>query len=539
METVQWLLRKGTRALDKQAYWKPKWERISFLCDPRYYGKIIGMPAVAQNYTGAYKYADTLRQGCKRWADAVAGLTTPENEKWQRFAFKGADNYETSEFLDYLTDRVFARRYAMGSNFSFANTEGLRMLCIYGFSVMRAYRWRGGMRYKTYRLTDWAIDQNVDDEVDFYVKSAELNDEDLYATFGESARPYLTFDDRGEKKTKITQIIMRNPQYIRGGVFAENKEWAQFSIAKEKEIFDVQYSDLCDMITQKFETSPNSNDPYSLSPAMYAAATQETLNEMIRMCLKAANNQVAPVYLGHKANIDFLRFRPENYVGGMLDAQGNPLVKPMTLSGGIPFTMEWISYFQQQIEKELGLDLFVLFANNEKQMTATEIQQVARERSILQNGFIALRQSQFLEKEAQLNVYNGMLDDAFGDAPADIAEAIRNNGLEMAIQYDNEISRRMRMGELEANNMIIQQAGALAGIGKQQVLDRINEDNMLKDTRDILGAKTNVLKSDEEMAEIQKAKAEQARAEQEAQLALQAAQFQLEQQKAGVAQGLI
>lgn len=534
-DKISYCERLGKAAKDKQTYWKPHWERVAFLCDPRYYGKVMSQPAIAQNYVGRYKYADTLMIACDRWAQAVAGLTTPETEKWQKFTFVGDTNYETAAWLDFLTDRVFARRYAMGSNFSEANYEALKLLCVYGFAVMGITRENGGIKYKTYRLTDWAIDQDNSDQINvFFNDTFEYNDADLFKRFGEAARPFFKYDEC-KSRQKVKTLVGENYYYIKGSPFKNRKRWFSLSWIDDK-IIEEKFFDLCPLVCQRYEISPNQNDPYSLSPAMYASAAQQTLNDMIRMCLKAANNKVSPVYLGYKDNIDLSRFRPDSYIPHAMTAEGRPVVQPMALSGDIPFTTEWINYFQQQIEKALGLDLFVLFANKEKTMTATEIMQVARERAVLQNIFISKRQSQFLEKEAELNVYYGLQDNAFGDVPPEVLDMLQNKGVEMTIQYDNEISRRMRMSEIEANNLLIQTAGALANIGQQQVIDRINGDDMLKDTREILGARVQSLKSDEQVAQLAKAKQRQENAQTQAAMAAEAARLQLETAKAGLTQ---
>jgi len=119
--------------------------------------------------------------------------------------------------------------------------------------------------------------------------------------------------------------------------------------------------------------------------------------------------------------------------------------------------------------------------------------------------------------------------------PEDVLDMLQNKGVEMTILYDNEITRRIRGNEIEANNILIQTAGALANIGQQQVIDRINGDEMLKAVREITGAKTKVLKSDDETLALQKAKREQENAQAQAQMAAEAAKLQLESAKAGMA----
>lgn len=533
MEKIKYCERLYNIAQEKQSYWKPHWERIAFLCDPRYYGKIMAKPAAAQNYIGRFKYADTLMNACNQWANAVAGLTTPENEKWQKFTFAGEQDYETQAWLDFLTDRVFARRYAMGADFSDQNFEALKNLCVYGFSVMGVFRRPGGIKYKTYSLTDWAIDADAEGETSRLAGEKEMDDADLFKAFGEAARPLLKYDG-GQSKHKVRTVFAKNNYFIKDSPFKEHKKYFCLSWCGEH-ILEEKFFDLSPFIVQKYENSQNANDPYCVSPAMYASSAQQVLNDMVRICLKAANGKASPVYLGYKDNIDLSRFRPDSYVPGAISAEGKPYVQPMALAGDIPFTVEWINYFQTQIEKALGLDVFLTFLNNEKKTTATEVGQMAREKAVLQNIFISKRQTQFLEKEAELNVYYGLLDGDFGTVPDGVMDMLQNKGVEMTILYDNEITRRMRMNEIEANNILIQTAGALANIGQQQAIDRINGDEMLKAVREIMGAKTLALKSDEQVAELQKARAEQENAQARAQMAAEAAKLQLESAKAGMA----
>ncbi len=518
---------------DKRRPWETWWERIAYLVDPRYYSKISGgYAAPGQIYTGRKKYDNTLAVGMMRWASAIEGLTTPRNEIWQNLRFtEGADGYDSRVWADKTRDKLFARRYQSGSGFSRANYQALWIMGVYGTSVMGMFkRPGGGLRYHTYHPNDWFLDVNAEGEVDTFMRCFEADDRRLLQIFGPRAKEAFSNDDLKTKHRVITAVLP-NDYFIPGAAFKENFKYCVFSWVEDKNIvLQNDFLHVCPLICQRYEPMPNLNDPYAMSLAMLASSEQATLNEMVRMCLRAADNQTSPVILGYKDNVDVKRFRPNNYVPGALNEDGKPLVQPFSVGGNQPFTLEWIRQYKQNISDFLGLDLFMMLASKNKQMTAEEVRHLAQEQAVMLGPLNASRETQFMEKETNINLQYGFEDGVFDELPQSVLEAASQGRGNVVVEYDNPINRAQKMAQINGTMQIISTAGMLEPIDPH-VKKRVNADKILQNTRDILGVDTDVLFSDEEVRAMDEAEARAAQEQAQAAQMLQAAQLAQQQQQ--------
>lgn len=512
---------------DKRRPWERWWDKIAFLTDPRYYGKLDGRySAPGQISIGRKKYDNTLTVGMMRWASAIEGLTTPRNETWHNLRFTdGADGYDSRVWADRTRDKLFARRYAAGSGFSRANYTALWIMGVYGTSVMGVFKRPGArVRYHAYHPTDWFLDVNAEGNVDTFMREFEADDRQLFQIFGSRAKEAFSYDNL-KTKHKVVTAVIPNDYYIPGAPFQENFKYNVFSWIKDKDtVLQNSFMHVCPLICQRYEPLPNLNDPYAMSLAMLAACDQNTLNEMVRMCLRSADNQTSPVILGYQDNVDVKRFRPNTYVPGTLNEEGKPLVQPFNLGGNQPFTLEWIRAYKESISQFLGLDLFMMLASKNKQMTAEEVRHLAQEQGIMLGPLAASRESQFSEPEIEINLQYGFEDGAFDPLPETVLRAVKNGTGNMVVEYDNPINRSQKMAQINGTMQLISTAGMLDPIDPH-VKKRINADRILQNTRDILGVDTEVLLSDEEVKALDEAEA--AAAQQSAQAAgmLEAAQI--------------
>lgn len=511
---------------DKRRPWEQWWNQIAFLTDPRYYGKVDGRYNTPGQFSiGRKKYDNTLAVGMMRWTSAIEGLTTPRNETWHNLRFAdGADGYDSRVWADKTRDKLFERRYAAGSGFSRANYTALHIMGIYGTSVMGVFKRPGKrIRYHAYHPADWFLDINAEGETDTFMREFEADDRQLLQIFGPRAKEAFS-NDGLKTKHKVVTAVIPNDYFIAGAPFKQNFRYNVFSWIEDKNlVLQNDFMHVCPLICQRYEAMPNSNDPYAISLAMLAACDQNTLNEMVRMCLRSADNQTSPVILGYQDNVDVKRFRPNTYVPGTVSEDGRPLVQPMSLGGNQPFSLEWIRAYKESISQFLGLDLFMMLAQKNKQMTAEEVRHLAQEQGIMLGPLSASRESQFSEKEIAINLQYGFEDGAFDELPETVLEAVKNGTGNLVVEYDNPINRAQKMAQVNGTMQLISTAGMLDPIDPH-VKKRINADRILQNTRDILGVDTEVLLSDEEVRALDEAEAAAQQNAQAAQM-LQAAQL--------------
>lgn len=233
---------------------------------------------------------------------------------------------------------------------------------------------------------------------------------------------------------------------------------------------------------------------YGNGPGMVALPEVKGLNKTIELTLKSLAIAVQPPL---KSRLNSVIGSVDVSAGGLTILRNmNDLEELVTRADFAAGDLK-IQDMRQSIRRIFYVDqLLQLLSRETPQMTATEVvakMQLLRE--IVGPAFVRL-ESEFLNPVID-RVFDIMLRaGAFLPVPAELRNA------EISVDYESPIGLAKRSNELTAIDRVLIRAQELATIGRADVLDRLNADDILKKTSEISGAPKTILLTDEETSAV-------------------------------------
>jgi len=205
------------------------------------------------------------------------------------------------------------------------------------------------------------------------------------------------------------------------------------------------------------------------------------------------------------------------------DATGSNRAGPLWQPGQHlqPLLMD-IQDVRQRINSAWFADMFLMIANTDKNMTATEVAERHEEKLLMLGPALERLHNELLEPLVNLT-FNYLLE--AGELPP-IPEELVGNTVE--IEFVSMLAQTQRAVGAKSIDRFMATAGAAAQM-KPEILDRLNSDEFVEDLAERLGVPQRMLISREEADELREARNQ-----------MQAAQAQTEmgQQQAGIASEL-
>ena len=245
------------------------------------------------------------------------------------------------------------------------------------------------------------------------------------------------------------------------------------------------------------------NDVFGYSPAMDVLADIKLVNAQVKTMLRASMKIAdPPLIVPRKGFIAPLNANPAkiNYTDGK--GLSKDMIAPFPTTGNIPVTLEVISRVQDGIEKAFFVPLFQAISNITKQMTIPEVQRRISENMVLL-GPVVGRFTQEVLDPIILRVFDILF--RAGEIPAPPPEI---QGADLEIVYISPLARAQKESTIYSIQSYMQDVGLLAQ-ADMSVLDGIDFDKTRDMIAQIRGISPELRKSDEEIAEIRKARAEQ------------------------------
>ena len=232
---------------------------------------------------------------------------------------------------------------------------------------------------------------------------------------------------------------------------------------------------------------------------------------MERANIKQAHNLTEPAVLVPSDNqFRKMAIKPNAIIRGGVNREGKAVVQTFSPAGNLPIAIEYSERIAAAIDSAFLVDLMQLLKDN-PQMTATEVIEKAREKSILTSPALALLQDEgftmMIEREIDILYRQGML-------PPMPQELIEAQG-EYRIIFDAPMTRSQDNEKLSGINLTLQQVLPYAQID-QGVLDVFNFEEIAKISGRINNAPVEIIRSDEEINAIRESRAQAAQAEAQA-----------------------
>ena len=198
----------------------------------------------------------------------------------------------------------------------------------------------------------------------------------------------------------------------------------------------------------------------------------------------------------------------------MLDEQGRLLAQPIIQAQNPTFAERLIEAKRMGVRQSMFVDLFQILAED-PQKTATEALLRANEKGEQLGPAGAKIESgiaQGVDREVDIVQRKGAFE---AGSPLEPPASI--GGKNVGVSFTGPLARMRRMAELQGVQTVLQMATVVGGYDPQ-TLARIDGDEVLELSREISGAPRKMFRTDEEVAQIRQAAAQQQ--EQQAALAM-------------------
>ena len=259
-----------------------------------------------------------------------------------------------------------------------------------------------------------------------------------------------------------------------------------------------------------------SGEVYGRSPAMTTLPDLKTLNAMSKTILKAAQKAVdPPLQLPHDGFILPIKTTPAalNFRLGNIEDEIKPLYPPNIHN--LPVGMEMENQKRTSIKRAFFVDLFLLLASLEGNMTATEVAERVNEKMLILGPMLGRLMSELLDPIV-IRTFNILL--RLGIIPPPPPEL---QGQDYKVKYISPLAKAQRASEMQSKSLMLAAAGEMAAL-KPDVLDNIDFDKAIKEIADITNTGI-ILKSDEEVKAIRELRQKQVEMQQTLQVAEQVA----------------
>jgi hypothetical protein len=261
----------------------------------------------------------------------------------------------------------------------------------------------------------------------------------------------------------------------------------------------------------RYITTPN--ETYGRSPAMLVLPDIKMVNEMSKTTLRAAQLAVQPpLLLQEDGALAAFNLTPGALNFGGIDEQGRQLVQPLQTGANLQVADAMMEQRRRTINDAFLVTLFQVLLDK-PYMTATEALLRAQEKGQLLAPTVGRIQSEILgpliERELDILGRAGALP----EPPEELMDLVENNGgVPFTTEYQSPLNKMMKaddaVGIMRTLESLIPMAQVYPG-----VLDAFNPKELVKVLAEANGAPARIMRTDEEIAELEEAKAQQAQAQ--------------------------
>lgn len=434
-------------------------------------------------------------------ASGLHGNLTPPTGKWFYFAPpKDAEDYER-EWLDMAADKLLLTFASPSSLFSSQSFECYLDLVAFGQAVMMPMIVDGRIVYRSRPLNACWVKENDAGIIDTLYYKASLSAIEIIRAFGEAnvhERVMDAYRKGDDTKFEVLHVVEpRDENYGRGAVAQAKPYKSCYIDVNNKHLMKESGYDSFPYLVPRF--SKRSGETYGYGPGHDALPEVKTANSFSEVMFRAAAKNVDPPVLSPIEGL-VLPMR--------LDPNGINYYDPTV---GVP--QFWSSNFnpnylasllkdkQDLIKRMYYIDWMSMPDRNN--MTATEVIQRSQESMRMMGPSLARLEAEFLtpliSRSMELMIDNGMLP----PPPASL------QGKDVTIEYMSPLAQAQRTANA---NQVLSGLSVALQIAQfdPSVVQNVDGNTIFRDqVLTNFGWPVGYLRSEDEVAEMQQAQAEQ------------------------------
>ena len=442
-------------------------------------------------------------------ASGLANYLTPEASKWVFLQHSNPalrDNRAVKQWCQDTTDEVLLT--LSRSNFYNQMPIFYKASGVYGTAGLFCEKdYDDGVRFYNIPINKLYLTEDAKERPSEFYLSFEYTAEQALSRFGDNCSDEIKecyASGRNEdKKFKFIcyfgKRLERDPRKIETANMPVRMVWVD---AKTKKKMAESGFNSMPCVAHRFYKQPQI--VYGYSPAMKALPYVRLVNTMTDTILRSSMKQADPAFaLPDDAFLGTPNFNPRQinyYQRGKLNPKED--IFPIGNFGSLNVGLAELQYYQSQIEKLMFVDTFQAFSAITKQMTIPEVMERISEKMTLLGPAVGRYMNDVLQPLVEKVVLILYEDNRLPRLPdAMIADP------NFEVKFVGRLVQTQRQSELNNITNAIAISGQIAQF-KPEVLDKINADEAVNDIFDISGVSARILRSDAEVQQIRKARAE-------------------------------
>lgn len=465
------LIRQHENRRNSRANWESQWQDIADRVLPQMADFNV------KRSDGAVRTEKMLDSSAALAAQrALAAITSffwPSNQRYQKLTPDAATKKKptsqaAAEYLDSLTDKLFAVRYATHASFEAQMSEAGLSFLVFGTGILfiddmltDPSQKKPGILYKSVPLSQSYISENSAGKIDTMDRRFPWTLRQVNQRFPGKLEGQLQarFEKNPEEKVDVVHTVCPRADYDPSGLGGMHMPWAScYFLPDQKVMLEEGGFRSWPFAIMRYMTS--SGEVYGRSPAWLAMSNIRTLNTMKRTTLASAQKAAdPPMLLDEDGALGAFSQAPGANNYGMLK-DGKPLAQPLITGARLEISIEMMDKERDVIASAFFLDVFKALIDN-PQMTATQALELLQERATLMAPVGGRIESEGLgpmtEREIDILANGGELLE-LGDMPQ---ELIASNGA-FKIEYTSPMRQAMRASEAIAITRTLEQLLPLA-----------------------------------------------------------------------------
>lgn len=504
--SIDTLVKRFDTIKANRSNWESHWQDCSNYCLPQKATITEKRSPGTQLKTDIYD--STAIQAVQVLSAGLHSYLTNPTSRWFTLAMRDralSDSFEVKSWLKTCEEIIFD--YLNTSNFNQIIHEGYIDFSVVGTScIYEEEDEEDTITFFARPISEIYILANKRGRIDTVYRSFTFTARQAYQQWGENAGQKVLDAIKGNKVEEpipfLHVVLPREERNVKKKD-SKNMPFASLYIEPKtkKVLSEGGYSEFPFFIPRFYKVS---DSEYAYSPASIAISDIKMLNAMSKTIIKGAQKSInPPIILPHDGYLLPFKTSP-GAVNYKLHTTGTSEEKVETLDikREIALGLEMENQRRQSIQRSFFVDLFLMLANlPEKQRTATEIAERVNEKMLILGPVLGRLMHELLDPIIT-RTFNILLRNGKIPPPPDYLQ-----GQDYKVEYISPLAKAQRASESKSITDLLLAVREMAEMDTQ-VTDNINMDKTTKELADIYNTSTEILRSDEEIAQIRTQRAE-------------------------------
>lgn len=522
MEDAKTILARWGTMMSDRTNWDAVWQDVSDYAVPRK-GQITKKETGPGTNAANRLYDTTAIDAVSTLAAGHSTAITPAGTQW--FAWEAPEDLKSDEADSWYNKAgEIARKILTGGNFHTMLNEAFEDRAGFGICCMAAFENdAAGITFQSHPVGSFCVDEDADGNVNTVFLKRAYSISQLVEKFGEKviagneklAASWAKFQEKGinaehEIVHAVFPRLKRNPK--KRDVF--NLPIASVWVAGDgpSVLMRSGFEEMPYMVSRYLKRT-GSKQQYGYAPFEQVKAAIINANKTKQILQVVRQKMAVPPILTPDDMIGNADLRP----GGktVFNSRSKHLPQEWLTNANPQGLVDEINDDREAIRKAYHVDLFRMFADRDKQMTAREVSELAAEKLMPFSPSFTRFTADF--QVMMDRIFNVLLRAGkFGSAkefPESVKRRLSGNMVEVPppkVIYQSRIALALRQFETAASDRLIERAVGLAAAGDTSGMDNINTDAYLRQSARNDGVTEDILRSEKDVKSIREAKAQAA-----------------------------